>query len=94
VLLVGAGALKFAKAHGFKEEELLTEASRAAWLRWKETLSNQDDWLPPHTIDTDVGMGLKQALRHHGTINCMRWPAGRHFRCTTTSGLAFKTGRG
>jgi len=71
VLLVGAGALKFAKAHGFKEEELLTDASRAAWLRWKETLSNQDDWLPPHTIDSlDVGQGVKQALRHLGTINC------------------------
>src|SRR6185503_10110917 len=32
VLLVGEGALRFAKAHGFVEEELLTEKSRKLWL--------------------------------------------------------------
>src|SRR2546421_2158181 len=52
VLLVGAGALKFARAHGFKEENLLTDESRRAWLHWKETLSNRDDWLPPHDIES------------------------------------------
>lgn len=92
VLLVGAGALKFARAHGFPEENLLTDAAREAWLRWKETLSNQDDWLPPHTLDTlDIGQGLKQALRHYGTINCNA--VDRHggvSGCTTTSGLAYK----
>ena len=46
VLLVGAGALDFAKAHGFPEENLLTELSRKIWLRWKETLSDKDDWIP------------------------------------------------
>lgn len=92
VLLVGAGALKFARAHGFKEEDLLTDESRAAWLHWKETLSNQDDWLPPHAPDTrDIGQGLKQALRHHGTINCNAVDLrGGVSGCTTTSGLAFK----
>jgi len=29
VLLVGEGALKFARAHGFKEQDLLTDESRA-----------------------------------------------------------------
>ena len=47
VLLVGQGALDFAKAHGFKEEDLLTERARKIWLRWKETLSDRDDWLAP-----------------------------------------------
>ena len=46
VLLVGAGALDFAKAHGFPEENLLTELARKIWLRWKETLSEKDDWIP------------------------------------------------
>lgn len=46
VLLVGAGALDFARAHGFPEENLLTELARKIWLRWKETLSDKDDWLP------------------------------------------------
>lgn len=92
VLLVGAGALKFAKAHGFKEENLLTEESREAWLRWKENLSAQDDWLPPHTIDDlDVGQNVKEALRHYGTINCDALDLkGNLSGCTTTSGLAFK----
>ena len=31
VLIVGEGALKFAKAHGFQEENLLTDNAREAW---------------------------------------------------------------
>ncbi len=92
VLLVGAGALRFAKAHGFKEEDLLTESSRKTWLQWKETLSNTDDWLPPHDIETkNISMNLKAVLRHHGTINCDAVDLrGGVSGCTTTSGLAFK----
>ena len=92
VLLVGAGALMFAKAHGFKEEDLLTEASRKVWLRWKESLSNQDDWLPPHGVEAnDVGFNLHPIVRHHGTINCNAVDLrGGVSGCTTTSGMAFK----
>jgi len=46
LLLVGEGALRFAKAHGFQEEDLLTEESRQAWLKWKEARPD-DDWLSP-----------------------------------------------
>lgn len=52
VLLVGEGALRFARAHGFREEDLLTDKARRLWLKWKESLSDQDDWLPP---ETDAG---------------------------------------
>ncbi|SRR6266511_613882 len=92
VLLVGAGALKFAKAHGFKEEDLLTEESRKAWLHWKETLSMKDDWLPPHDVETkDISMGIQSALRHYGTINCNAIDLkGNLSGCTTTSGLSYK----
>ncbi|MCC6590997.1 MAG: N(4)-(beta-N-acetylglucosaminyl)-L-asparaginase [Bryobacterales bacterium] len=38
VMLVGDNALRFAKALGFLEENLLTEKSRLAWLVWKSTL--------------------------------------------------------
>ncbi len=38
LLLVGSGALRFAKRHGFQDENLLTEKSRLAWLVWKESL--------------------------------------------------------
>ncbi len=51
VFLVGEGALRFALAHGFKKEDLLTEASREKWLRWKEQMSDIDDWGPPAKDD-------------------------------------------
>ena len=53
VLLVGPGALDFAIAHGFPEENLLTELARKIWLRWKETLSDKDDWIPD-PAETDI----------------------------------------
>jgi len=47
LMLVGKGALKFAKMHGFKEEDLLTDEARQHWLEWKETLSPRDYYHPP-----------------------------------------------
>ena len=44
VMLVAEGALRFAKAHGYQEENLLTEKARLAWLVWKESLGS--DWGP------------------------------------------------
>lgn len=38
VMLVGEGATKFALAHGYQREDLITEKSRTAWLVWKESL--------------------------------------------------------
>ncbi|MBI2687847.1 MAG: N(4)-(beta-N-acetylglucosaminyl)-L-asparaginase [Acidobacteria bacterium] len=38
VMLVGEGALRFAKAMGYPEENLLTEKSRLAYLVWKRKL--------------------------------------------------------
>ncbi len=92
VLLVGEGALRFAKAHGFKEEQLLTDEAREIWLRWKENLSPGDDWLPPHDVENrDVGMNSNPVFRHHGTINCDAIDLrGGISGCTTTSGMAFK----
>jgi N4-(beta-N-acetylglucosaminyl)-L-asparaginase len=92
VLLAGEGALRFAKAHGFKEEDLLTDRAREAWLHWKETMSKEDDWLPPHAIDDkDVGPLIEQNLRQHGTIHCSALDLRGNLSCaTTTSGLAFK----
>ena len=46
ILLVGQGARDFATAHGFENVELLSEESRVAWLRWKETMSGEDKWGP------------------------------------------------
>ncbi len=64
VLLVGVGALEFAKAHGFPEEDLLTDKSRRIWLKWKETLSEQDDWLPdPNEPNPDVAEFFRRNSR-------------------------------
>ena len=92
VLLVGEGALRFAKAHGFKEEDLLTDASRKKWLKWKETLSKDDDWLSP---DSGANEPQSRARFHNeriwGTINCCAVNAkGDIAGVTTTSGLAYK----
>ncbi|HUQ49182.1 MAG TPA: N(4)-(beta-N-acetylglucosaminyl)-L-asparaginase [Terriglobales bacterium] len=46
VLLVGEGAQKFALAHGFQKENLLTEQSRKTWMLWRESRSNADSWGP------------------------------------------------
>ena len=35
IFLVGEGAKRFALSFGFKEENLLTDHSREAWLRWR-----------------------------------------------------------
>lgn len=86
VMLVGEGALRFARAHGFEESNLLTEKSRLRWLKWKENLSPDDDWFPPAD-----GVYRDRAGRPSGTINVLAVDAaGDVAGCTTTSGLAWK----
>lgn len=45
IMLVGAGAKRFALEMGFKEQSLLTEETREIWLRWKSRLNPNDNWL-------------------------------------------------
>ena len=92
VLLVAEGAQRFARMHGFPVENLLTEAARRAWVNWVETLSNKDDYLPPHSMDDpDIGATLQDVVRHYGTIHCSAIDlSGNISSVTTTSGLAFK----
>ncbi len=88
-LLVGPGALRFALAHGFREENLLTEKSRQAWLEWKEKLSDRDNWLPERARNLPPGMAA--AISTYGTINCLALDVhGRLAGTTTTSGLSWK----
>ncbi|MDH7511633.1 MAG: N(4)-(beta-N-acetylglucosaminyl)-L-asparaginase [Clostridiales bacterium] len=88
-LLVGEGALKFALAHGFKEENLLTDKARQIWLRWKETLSERDNWFPPKM--DKLAEELEPYISSYGTVNCIAIDsAGNLAGVTTTSGLAFK----
>ncbi|HYE60442.1 MAG TPA: N(4)-(beta-N-acetylglucosaminyl)-L-asparaginase [Phycisphaerales bacterium] len=54
-LIVGDGALRFAKQMGFKEEDLLTEESRLEWQKWRENLGKDDDRLNDDERDEPVG---------------------------------------
>ena len=87
VLLVGQGALEFARMHGFQEEDLLTERARKRWVAWRERLSSSDDYVDPE----DNGAWGKDYVRDTGTIHVGAVDAnGDCGGCTTTSGLAFK----
>ncbi|MBL1216865.1 MAG: asparaginase [Planctomycetes bacterium] len=99
VMLVGEGALRFARAHGFEEMNLLTPEAREVWLKWKSNLNPNDDWLDEsqrdalsgETVD-DERIGMDHLLQFtYGTINCCAvTDAGDVAGVTTTSGLSFK----
>ncbi len=77
VMIVGEGAEEFARKNGFDKQDLLTEASREAWLKWKAAETDKDDWFPK---DLD-----------HDTIGILALDAsGNLAGACTTSGLAFK----
>jgi len=91
LLIVGEGALRFAKAHGFPETELLTEESRRIWLNWKETHSDRDDWVAPPVDEKSQSRAPRPDHFTHGTINCCAVDAaGNLAGVTTTSGLSYK----
>jgi len=45
IMLVGNDAKRFALKMGFKEQDLLTDKSRAEWLKWKARLNGSDAWM-------------------------------------------------
>ena len=102
IMLVGAGAKKFALQMGFKEQNLLTEKSRQDWLRWKRCLSPNDNWLDAAgSGKRDAGRGTRDAVVAHdhplhvkfttGTINMNAVNArGDISSVTTTSGRSWK----
>ena len=75
VMLVGEGAKKFAISEGFKQENLLTKASKKAWLKWKETSM----YKPIINIENHDTIGML-AIDKKGNIS----------GACTTSGLAYK----
>lgn len=100
IFLVGEGALRFALAHGFRKENLLTEKARQKWLEWKEALSDRDNWLneeqsevvgPEQRSSVRLPKDILDLLDHAGTINCCAVDLkGDIAGVTTTSGLPFK----
>lgn len=99
VLVVGEGALAFARANGFVEEKLLTDKARRIWLHWTQTRSRIDDWrIPPaELVDADVQawftshFGGPAGHAKVGTVHVAAVDAQSNFACcTSTSGHAFK----
>jgi N4-(beta-N-acetylglucosaminyl)-L-asparaginase len=84
VLLVGEGAQKFAVSFGFRVENLLTERSREAWLRWRANLNPGDAYI-------DIPNDARLPVFTTGTINCNVINArGEISSVTTTSGRSWK----
>ena len=97
VMLVGEGALEFARSFGFEEADLLTESSRERWLRWREERSNRDDWGPADHLRRPVGDGAEASRWEegtdfiYGTTNVLAVDSnGDISGITTTSGLSWK----
>jgi len=96
VLMVGPGAQKLALSFGYQVEDLMTERSRQAWIRWRERLSDTDDWGPPDHLQGGSGGGSDRLMEgpdefHYGTTNVLAVDAnGNVSGITTTSGLSWK----
>ena len=97
VFLVGPGAQRLALDFGYQLEDLMTERSRASFLRWRERLSDSDDWGPPeHLVEREGEGALAESLEgpddfHYGTTNVLAVDAnGDISGITTTSGLSWK----
>ena len=75
VMLSGEGALQFALESGFKKENLLTEAARIEWEKWKK----EADYHPVVNIE------------NHDTISMLALDKdGNLSGACTTSGMAYK----
>jgi N4-(beta-N-acetylglucosaminyl)-L-asparaginase len=90
-LLVGEGALKFARAHGVPEVNLLTDEAREIWLHWKETNGKDSDWIAPPNAELSPAVRKFFGIREHGTIHCSALDTHGNLGCvTSTSGLYYK----
>src|SRR6185436_2981647 len=77
VMLVGAGAEKFARDQGFKKQNLLTKKSEQLWKEWLK----KSEYKPDHNI---FKLG-------HDTIGILALDGGGKLSgACTTSGMAYK----
>jgi len=74
-ILAGKGAEQFGYEQGFEKEELLTESSKKAWEKWKET----SQYKPIINIENHDTIGML-AIDKNGDIS----------GACTTSGLSYK----
>ena len=75
-LIVGPGAYRFARDHGHPHTELLTDEARQDLLRWRESMSERDDRLPPRANEGEKRAGRSSAATP-GRRSPWRPPLGR-----------------
>jgi len=94
VLLVGEGALRFALANGFVEENLLTDKARQMWLHWRRSRAYPGDWLPPRSDEVELDLQAWFEKHFYGASGTVHFatmnPRGEMACATSTSGHAFK----
>jgi len=76
IMLVGAGAGKFAREMGFPEEDLLTEKSRIAWLTWKASLRDPEghsNWGPGLDAPKPKTMARLREMFPHADEATLTW---------------------
>ena len=84
IMLVGRDAQRFATSYGYPIEDLLTPASREAWLHWRANMSATDNYI-------DVPGSEKLVKTTTGTCPMMLVnQAGDVSSIVTTSGLSWK----
>jgi N4-(beta-N-acetylglucosaminyl)-L-asparaginase len=87
VQLVGEGALQFALANGFRQQNLLTPQSEQAWKDWLKH-SKYDPMTIPRLLEKNNTPGQQN---NHDTIGMLAMDAaGNLSGACTTSGMAFK----
>ena len=100
VMLAGEGAEAFAARHGFARRELLTNAARAEWEKWRNDPKgiNRDlyqGWVPPLNVEevgvSVVGNAGRIQEPSHDTVSILALDArGQLAGVCSTSGMAFK----
>lgn len=76
VMLAGEGAKKFALENGFKEENLLTENSKKAWIEWKRKFPHGENRVDSKNHDTIGMLAIDKSNNISGGVS--------------TSGMAYK----
>ena len=91
VQLAGVGALQFALANGFKQENLLTPEAEKAWKKWLETSKYDPLTIPKLLEKQSEKQQLPGQQNNHDTIGMLAMDAaGDLSGACTTSGMAFK----
>jgi N4-(beta-N-acetylglucosaminyl)-L-asparaginase len=91
VVLVGEGALQFALANGFKQENLLTSEAEKAWKKWLKTAEYQPVMNIENQLYQKKDVPMPGGPDNHDTIGMLALDAkGNLGGACTTSGMAYK----